>query len=76
MSDDNVVDLPVITKLNRLPERVLNAALESDLEDVVIIGYDKDGEFYFASSVADGAEANWLLDLAKKELLEIGSPDD
>lgn len=71
MSAD-VVTFPGITKLDLPPERLLTQALEAQPDSVVIVGYGKDGEFYFASSKADGAEVLWLLELAKKRLLEVG----
>jgi hypothetical protein len=58
---DNVVELGCITKLDLPPQKVLNYALEHDLDSIVIVGYTKDGEEYFASSVADGAQAMYLL---------------
>jgi len=67
---DNIIELPVITRLNLPPERVLKNALKEGMEDVVVIGYDSEGEFYFASSKADGGDVMWLLELAKKHLLE------
>lgn len=51
---DNVVVLDCVTRLDLPPERVLARALEVDLESVVIVGQTKDGEEYFASSLADG----------------------
>ena len=67
-----VIMLPVITRLDLPPERILAAATEDGLEQAVVIGTTKDGEFYFASSVADGGSVLWLLEIAKKRLLEIG----
>jgi hypothetical protein len=58
---DNVIELGCVTKLDLPPEKVLNYALEHDLDSIVIVGYTKDGEEYFASSVADGAQAMYLL---------------
>jgi hypothetical protein len=43
----------LISKLPIPPERVLEAAQEANLEQVVIIGFDKDGDWYFASSEPD-----------------------
>lgn len=68
----DVVNLPVITRLDLPPERILTAALESGLDGVAIVGWDADGELYFASSMADGGEVLWLFELAKKKLLEVG----
>ncbi|TKB27504.1 hypothetical protein FCL47_05040 [Desulfopila sp. IMCC35006] len=49
---------------------VLEAAI-GELRDVVIIGTYKDGREFFASSIADGPNVNWMLDRAKKALIEI-----
>lgn len=68
---ENVVDFPGITKLDLPPERIIQKAAEAGLTDVVILGYDKDGEEYFVSSVADGAEVLWLLERLKLQLLRI-----
>jgi len=65
----NVVDLPVITRLKGDPQRVLTRALDTGLTDVVVLGYDADGEEYFVSSYADGAEVLWLLERLKLRLL-------
>lgn len=56
--------------LNIDPDRVLNKAV-GEVEHVVICGLDKDGSFYFASSLADGAEVLWWLEKAKYELMKI-----
>jgi len=71
MSDeDNVVHFTGATKLDIPALTVLQAAIDNDLEDVVIIGYRKDGEGYYASSMADGAQVLWLVESFKKVLLE------
>ena len=71
-SDDNVVMLGNVTRLDIPPERVLQAALDKGLKSVVVLGYDEEGEEYFCSSVADGGTVIWLMERAKKQLLEIG----
>lgn len=53
-----------------LPTDKVLAAATNKLSDVVIIGYTKDGEEYFASSMADGASVLWLAERLKKYLLE------
>ena len=45
------------TRLSVPPEKLLKAALEAGMMEVVIIGFDKDGDWYFASSEADSANA-------------------
>lgn len=71
----DVVELNNITKLDLQPERVIRGALEKELTDVVIVGWDPDGEFYFSSSIAAGSETLWLLEIARKRLIEIGDGD-
>ena len=70
---DKVSILPVVTSLDVPCERILTTALESTLQRVILIGTDVEGEFYFASSMADGGDVLWWLEVAKKKLLEIGT---
>lgn len=66
-----VVNFPGITKLDIPPERILEGALEKGLQAAVVVGYDADGNLYFSSSYADGAEVVWLFELAKRRLMDI-----
>lgn len=65
-----VIDFTGVSKLDWNPDRVLEAAI-GGLESVVVIGYTKDGKEYFATSIADGGTANWLLDRCKMNLLDV-----
>lgn len=67
----NVIRLPCVTSLDLDPEVILDGAA-GRLKTVVILGYDQDGEEYFASSVADGGTVIWLMEKCKKALLEVG----
>lgn len=69
--DDKVVTLDLITRLDIPVERVIQGIPEN-MQSLVICGYDVDGEFYFASNKADGGDVLWLLELAKKRLMEYG----
>lgn len=69
---DNVVILNGVTRIPIPPERVLSGAMVQGMKLAVVIGYDADGDFYFASSEPDGAEIVWLLEMAKLKLLNIG----
>lgn len=60
--------LPNIVTDNINTDQVLAKAYE-ELEGVVIAGYDKEGEFYFASSIADGGEILWLIEKLKLKLM-------
>jgi len=71
-----IVDLDVVTLLDTPPEKILGKAQKADLQAAIVIGWNKDDEFYFASTYADGPEALWLLEVAKLRLLKIGSGED
>jgi hypothetical protein len=70
-----VVRFRGITRLDLDAAEVLRGALEANLKTVVVVGYDAEGEEYFASSMADGADALWLMERLKNQLLNtvIGS---
>ena len=69
---NNVVILPVVTRLNIPPDRVLNDALAAGLDGAVVIGQREDGSYYFSSSIADGGDVLWLLEWAKVALMRAG----
>ena len=66
----NVIPFTGITKLDLDPDMVIEQ-IKGKLEGVVIMGYTKDGEEYFASSYADGGNVLWLLERMKLRLLNI-----
>lgn len=68
--DDKVVLFNGVTRLDIPVDRVLSSAKKERLDEVVVMGFDKDGGFYFSSSKADGGSVLWLLEIAKKALLE------
>ena len=67
----DVTVLNTVTSLDLPADRILDAAKEIGMEGVVIVGYTKDGDEYFASSYADGGTTGWHLDRAKYKLLKI-----
>lgn len=70
MSDDNVIELDIVTTNKADPDKVL-AKASGELETVVLIGFTKEDEFYFASSQPDSAEVTWLLQRAQYLLMRI-----
>lgn len=58
-----------ITRHDLPTEDVLDGAKAQDLKVAVVLGYDLEGEEYFASSIADGADVLWLLERLKLRLL-------
>lgn len=69
-----VVDFDGITTLSLDPDRLLQKAI-GQLERVIIIGIDKEGAEYFASSEADGGCVVWDLERAKLKLLRLADDD-
>lgn len=69
----DVVDIGCVTTLDLPPDRLLSSAL-GKLDSVVIMGFDKDGAEYFASSYADGGDALWIIERCKLKLLRL--PDE
>ena len=66
----NVILFNGITKLDLDPDMVLENT-KGKLEGVILIGYDKEGEEYFASTYADGGDVLWLLERMKLRLLNV-----
>lgn len=58
------------TRLDFSPDMILSGAL-GVLDSVIVLGYDKEGDFFFSGSNADGGDALWLLETAKRELMNI-----
>jgi hypothetical protein len=77
---DNVVVLPLITRINSDPERLLEAAKSANLKGVVIIGWTDEGDGgeaeYMASSIASGPEVLWLMERLKTVLLNSWEDDE
>ena len=71
-----IIEPDFITSLDIPAERVLRKAQQRELETVIVIGYDEGGNEYFASSIADGGTALWLLERCKRKLLAAGDKVD
>ena len=69
---DNVIPLGTVTKLEIPVDKVLEGAKGKLDGGVIVIGWDHDGELYFASSMSDGREVLWLLAMCEKALLSTG----
>lgn len=67
--ESNVVKFNGVTRLDIPTSDVLDGAKDQCSDGVIVIGYDEDGDMYFASSMADGGEALWLLEQCKLALL-------
>ena len=65
-----VVRFTGISTLPLDPDLLLNEAV-GNLDRVIIIGIDKEGEEYFASSEPDGGVCVWDMERAKLKLLRL-----
>ena len=67
----NVIRLNVVTRLDLQPDDVLKDAIGSFPGGVFVAGYDADGQIQFASSMHDGGDILWLMEVAKARLMKI-----
>ena len=65
-----VIDIGCMTRLDLPPDKILEWS-KGKLEGVVVMGWDKDGNQYFASSYAAGPEVLWLLESCKQSLINV-----
>ena len=66
---DNVVIADVATSHHLQVQRVLQAAHDRGLDDVMVVGWHDDGEIYFLASDPSIGNAVYRLELAKQKLL-------
>ena len=71
----DVVHLPVVTTVDLPPDKVLSAAL-GRLTEVIIIGVDDAGAFYFAASTSDLERVLWQIKKAERETVTMGEASD
>lgn len=67
----DVISADFITSLDIPADRVIDSTPEWGLKEVVIIGFDTDGEFRFASSMSDTGDILYWLERAKWELFRV-----
>jgi len=63
MNNTRVIELPAST--NYTAEQALQSALKADLTDVLIIGYDQDGDLFIRSSHMTRAEGLFMVKKAE-----------
>lgn len=69
-----VVPFTGVTTLDFDPDFILDQA-KGMLDSCVVVGIDKEGHDYFASSVADGGTVVWVLERAKHSLMREADND-
>ena len=67
-----VHNLPASTTLT--PEQALASVAMTELTDVLIVGYDVDGDLYVRSSRMDRKDALWLAEMLKRWALGEENP--
>jgi len=63
-----------ITKHDINPDMMLENT-KGKLQHVVIMGVDHDGEYHFASSMADGGDILWMMEELKHRLFDVARSD-
>jgi len=63
-----VISFRGVTKLDLDPDTVLENT-KGQLSNFVILGFDKDNELFFSSTIADGGDVLWLLEHFKHKLI-------
>jgi hypothetical protein len=66
----NVIKAPIISRIDTDADSVLRDTI-GKLDEVIIVGYDKNGNEFYASNVADGTNALWHLQRATYNLLGV-----
>jgi hypothetical protein len=74
MTNNKVIALP--PSLNSTPEQALLSALDAELTDVMIIGYDESGSLYIRSSKMTRAEGLFMAKNAEYWAMGMGGVDD
>ena len=65
-------NLPASTTLT--PEQALASVAMTELTDVLIVGYDVDGDLYVRSSRMDRKDALWMAEMLKRWALGEENP--
>ena len=69
MATEKIVELPV-WKEGMTPDDVLGHASRTDWKELMVIGYDTDGELVSLNAGMECRDALWLLEMEKQRVLE------
>ncbi|GJM01945.1 MAG: hypothetical protein DHS20C08_04460 [Rhodomicrobium sp.] len=64
----DVIELGIPTKGPIEPDKVLEAHI-GDCSEVLILGYNNEGDFFAASSTGDLKESLWLIETFKAKII-------
>lgn len=73
---DNVINWGGTTTAPIPAENILRQAIDADLDMVIVVGADRDGNLYFAGNRSEVADINLCLDAAKAQVLEMIGPGE
>ena len=65
---NNIIQFRGVTRLDLDVDTTLEN-LKGKLDRFVLCGYDKEGEWFFSSTMADGGDVLWLLETLKNKLI-------
>ena len=68
---ESVVELPV-WKENMTPDDVLGHASRTDWKELLVLGYDSEGELISLNSGLKRSDALWLIEAEKRRVMEDG----
>lgn len=71
MDDGNVIQFCGTTTVDIEAEKVLDGALNHGLDSVLVLGMDRDGEFYAASTTSDPQHLLWLMEKMRFILMDV-----
>lgn len=64
-----IIDFPGVPR-HASAEQLIENAAQSQLAELVIIGYDRQGNLYMVGNLHDGPQVLFLLEQAKLQLLQ------
>lgn len=65
-----IIDMLVQKVVDRSPRAILEAAINENLENVIILGETKDGSVHFSMSPMDCPEILFLLEVARHTIMD------
>jgi hypothetical protein len=71
--ETNIIEFPGETLLDIDPSKMLEECSKEELETALVVACRPDGSLFFASSTGDLYQMLWFLEVAKQEVLEMGT---
>ncbi len=73
--NDNVIPFTGATTADLKPDAVLEGAV-GKVENCIVIGDNFEGGLYFASSLSKAKDISWLLEKARRRLMQVVMPEN